>query len=85
MSGYVSTTGTLALSEREHTWGNEDGVFSVLALGAVDIVFDSAEEARQVGERCLKIADAIDAKRAELNGEMLPEVVAELERLGEAR
>jgi pyruvate/2-oxoacid:ferredoxin oxidoreductase alpha subunit len=63
---YVYTRGPVALSDRMHTWKNDDGdTYSVLDLGAVEITFDSAEEARQVAARCLEIADAIDALAAE--------------------
>lgn len=62
MSSFVHTYGTAALSDREHTWADEDGgVHSVLDLGSVEIVFDSADLARQVAARCLRIAEAIEA------------------------
>ena len=49
-----------------HTFKRGDGVVcSALDLGAVDIMFDSAEEARQVAARCTEIADAIDAMTRE--------------------
>ena len=61
------TTSHVFLSDRTHTWADDSGsVFSVLDLGDVEITFDSAEQARQVAARCLEIADAIDAKTAEV-------------------
>jgi hypothetical protein len=66
MSG-IHNHSALALSDRTHTWTDPDGIVcSVLDLGAADILFDSADEARKVAARCLDIADAIDAKTAEL-------------------
>ena len=65
---HVYARAKLSLSDREHTWKDEDGgVFSALDIGGLDIVFDSAEEARQVAVRCLGIADAIDAMRARVS------------------
>ncbi len=58
---------TITLADREHTWADEKGqVYSTLDLGSFFVTFDDAAEARQVAARCLAIADAIDAKTAEL-------------------
>jgi len=60
--------GNLELSalDREHTWADKDGtVWSVVDLGALDITFDSADDARAVAARCLRAADAMDALPAE--------------------
>jgi len=60
--------GNLELSalDREHTWADKDGtVWSIVDIGATDIAFDSADEARAVAARCLKAADAMDALAAE--------------------
>ena len=65
---HVSFSRTLDLSclDREHTWTDKDGtVWSVVDIGATDIAFDSANEARAVAARCLKAAEAMDALAAE--------------------
>ena len=60
------TSGTVELCDRRHTWKDNDGnVYSALIFGPADIVFDSAEDARQVAARCLEIADAIEALKRE--------------------
>ncbi len=63
---YVSVHGNLELSDREHIWTDKDGtVWSIVDLGAVDIAFDSAGDARAVAARCVKAAEAMDALAAE--------------------
>jgi len=62
------TTSHVFLSDRIYTWADSGSVFSVLDLGDVTVTFSSAQEARQVAARCADIADAIDAKTAEVRG-----------------
>ena len=63
---YASVTAKIELTGRTHTWRDSEGVVcSVLDLGFMTAILDSAEEARQVAARCLAIAEAIDAMAAE--------------------
>ena len=63
---YASVTAKIELTGRTHTWRDSDGVVcSVLDLGFMTAILDSAEEARQVAARCTEIADAIDAMMRE--------------------
>jgi hypothetical protein len=60
---YVYVNGQVKLSDREHAWTDKKHgtVHAIVDLGLVEIVFDSADEARQVAARCLKAAGAIDS------------------------
>ena len=62
MNTYINVHGTMNLSPRKHAWRDSGGdPHAIVDLGACDIAFGSAEDARAVAAACLAAAEAIDA------------------------
>lgn len=58
------TESSVKLSDRRHSWQDDQGTYATVDLGTVDITFDSAAEARAVAAACIAAAEAIETLTA---------------------